>query len=116
MNAEPNVNEALQQKPVAQMREQLPNFARECDRYGLSDRSGAAVASGLLQDLGIVTQASSSKVIDRSKLRRSRTKYRNSLMFIIINYIIVLRLQLQQASLPCRLNASTFGYNFFTVL
>jgi hypothetical protein len=54
------------------MREHLTNFARECDMYGLSDRSGVAVASGLLQDLEIVTEASSSKVIDRSKLPRLR--------------------------------------------
>ncbi|KAK4880508.1 hypothetical protein RN001_008654 [Aquatica leii] len=56
----------------AQMRKTLPTVARECDRWGLSDRSAAAVCSALLQDLVIVTENDTASVIDRSKIRRER--------------------------------------------
>ncbi|CAH0547286.1 unnamed protein product [Brassicogethes aeneus] len=59
-----------------QMRKSLPNLARECDRWGLSDRGAAAVSSALLQDLGVVTKDDISSVIDRSKVRRERQKLR----------------------------------------
>lgn len=54
----------------------LPTLAKVCDRYGLSDRSAAAVATAVLHDLGIVTIANTENVIDRSKLRRAREQSR----------------------------------------
>lgn len=59
-----------------QMRLPLPALARTSDRYGLSDRAAAAVASAVLQDLSVVIPDDSSHVIDRSKLRRERAKKR----------------------------------------
>lgn len=61
------------------IQKQLPNLARTCDRYGLSDRAAAAVASAVLQDFGIVTSENISNVIDRSKLRRERSKLRGEM-------------------------------------
>lgn len=60
-----------------QMRKTLPTLARECDRWGLSDRGAAAVSSALLQDLGIVHENDTASIIDRSKIRRERQKCRS---------------------------------------
>ena len=52
----------------------LPTLARECDRWGVSDRSAAALASAVLVDCGIIDAHDSSDVIDPSKIRRERQK------------------------------------------
>lgn len=59
------------------MREKLPVLAFMCDRYAVSDRTGAAIATAVLQDFGIVANSSSVEVIDRHKLRRERSLKRN---------------------------------------
>ena len=61
-----------------QMRIPLQNFARECDRHGVSDRSAAKLASAVLQDLGVINEEDKSKVIDRNKVQRERVKSRRS--------------------------------------
>lgn len=50
----------------------FPALASACDRHGLSDRSAAAIATAVLEDIGVVTDVDSSNVIDRSKIRRER--------------------------------------------
>jgi len=55
-----------------QMTVKLPATAMACDRYGLSDRASASITTAVLHDLDIVTSDDSSKIIDRSKVRRSR--------------------------------------------
>lgn len=57
----------------------LPALARACDRYGISDRSAAAIASAVLEDFGIVTASDLSNVIDPSKIRRERKRKRSEL-------------------------------------
>ena len=52
----------------------LPRFAKECDRYKISNRAGAAIGNALLKDHGIVTKEDTTKLIDHSKLRRERMK------------------------------------------
>ncbi|CAG9791202.1 unnamed protein product [Diatraea saccharalis] len=52
----------------------LPVLSQICDRYGVSDRAGAAIASAVLHEL------SSDIVIDKSKLRRERRKTRDALV------------------------------------
>jgi hypothetical protein len=59
------------------MRVKLPALAMACDRHGLSDRAAASIATAVLHDFGVVTADDSSKVIDRSKVRRSRETTRN---------------------------------------
>ena len=59
-----------------QQRQTFPTFARACDRYAISDRSAAASASAVLHDIGLISKDDSSKVIDRSKVRREREKKR----------------------------------------
>ena len=54
----------------------IGRFARECDRYGISDRAAAALGSALLADLGIVTDDDKANVITRDKVRRARDKIR----------------------------------------
>ncbi|KAH9638792.1 hypothetical protein HF086_002032 [Spodoptera exigua] len=60
-------------KPVSKKRTitSLKNLSTICDRYGISDRAAAAVASAVLQDAKIINE-----VIDKSKLRRARQKLR----------------------------------------
>lgn len=57
----------------------LPELARACDRYGVSDRSAAAIASAVLEDVGIITENNSLSVIDKNKVRRQRWKARTEL-------------------------------------
>lgn len=65
-----------------QMRTKLGAFSETCDRHGISDRSAAALASAVLQDVGIITPDNLSKVIDRSKVRRARQRNRSNLLKI----------------------------------
>lgn len=66
----------------SQTRLKLATFARTCDRYGITDRPAAALASALIHDLNqeqkdvgsVDTLDSFAKVIDRSKVRRERKK------------------------------------------
>ena len=53
----------------------LKNLARECDRYGVSDRAGAKIANGLLRDLGKVTKDNTTLLICPTRLRREREKW-----------------------------------------
>lgn len=58
-------------KPKKRKIASLKNLSTICDRYGISDRAAAAVASAVLQDAEI-----NNEVIDKSKLRRARQKLR----------------------------------------
>ncbi|GBM39369.1 hypothetical protein AVEN_126504-1 [Araneus ventricosus] len=58
----------------SQNRLDFPTLARECDRYGISDRAAASFASSVLQDIGIVHEGETSHVVDRNKIRRQRKK------------------------------------------
>ena len=50
-----------------------------CKRYRISDRTGAAVAIATLKVFEIVTESESKFVIDRSKLRKERSKCREKI-------------------------------------
>lgn len=52
-------------------------MAKMCDRFGVCDRAGAAVATAVLEDFGVVSPTESTEVIDRYKLRRERTLVRD---------------------------------------
>lgn len=61
---------------TSQMRDNIDNFIAECDRYNISDRAAASLATGLLRDFGYVTDIVRSMVIDRFSFRRRRLKRR----------------------------------------
>lgn len=65
-------------KTANQMRVKLPSLASACDRTGVSDRAAATVASAVLQDLGIISDADKTNVIDRMKVRRERKRKRKT--------------------------------------
>ncbi|XP_050309269.1 uncharacterized protein LOC126745454 [Anthonomus grandis grandis] len=54
-------------------------LANTLDRYAVSDRAGAAIASAVLQDYGIISSEDSQNIIDRHKVRRARQKKRQEL-------------------------------------
>ncbi|GBM62657.1 hypothetical protein AVEN_257260-1 [Araneus ventricosus] len=56
----------------SQNRLDFPTLARECDRYGISDRAAASFASAVLQDIVIVNEGETSHVVDRNKILRQR--------------------------------------------
>ena len=56
----------------SQNRKTWPNLARIREHYQLSDRAAAAVANGVLIDVGFVTQGDKTCIIDRTKLQRER--------------------------------------------
>ncbi|GBL76164.1 hypothetical protein AVEN_234446-1 [Araneus ventricosus] len=53
---------------------------RTLDRFGISDRAGAAIMSAALQDVGIVSESNVLNIVDRNKIRRGRTKARTTLL------------------------------------
>ena len=50
-----------------------------CERFDVSDCAGDANASAVLKDFGLINDGKLADVIDRSKLRRERQKYRQKL-------------------------------------
>ncbi|GBM67461.1 hypothetical protein AVEN_124057-1 [Araneus ventricosus] len=61
----------------SEMKTTLP-APREWDRYGISDRAAASVASAVLQDIRIVHEGEISLVVDLNKIRRQRRKLQNA--------------------------------------
>lgn len=66
-------------KPRWQMRIKLSTTALNSDRFGVSDRATAAIASSVLQDIGMITNGDSSYVIDKCKIRREKAYVRTDL-------------------------------------
>ena len=62
-----------------QNRKKWPHLARMCERYRVTDRCGAAIASSALMDAGVITETDKSLVIDKDKLRRERVRERELL-------------------------------------
>ncbi|GBM36977.1 hypothetical protein AVEN_153923-1 [Araneus ventricosus] len=52
----------------------FPTLARECDRYGISDRAAASFARAVSQDIGIVNEGDTSHMVDLNKILRQRKK------------------------------------------
>ena len=57
----------------------IPSLTKACDRNGVSDRLAAVLETSVLHDLGLELPIDRSKVIDRSKIRRERSKIREEL-------------------------------------
>ena len=51
-------------------------LAKICDRFSMSDRAGAFIASAVLKNFGIIDGQNKELIIDRSKVRREREKER----------------------------------------
>lgn len=62
--------------PGWQMRIDLKSTALVSDRYGVSDRATAAIASSVLHDVGIVSSCDNSQVVDKCKIRREKRNIR----------------------------------------
>ncbi|GBM54076.1 hypothetical protein AVEN_247690-1 [Araneus ventricosus] len=56
----------------SQMRLVLPSTAMVGDRFGITDRAVAAIASSVLHDVGLITSNNSDLVVDENKLRREK--------------------------------------------
>lgn len=77
----------VHETPTKQMRMDLQNYAKACDRTGVSDRNAAILATSLLEDLGIIHEDQSNNIIDKSKIRRERQKCRKTLQQNSVNKI-----------------------------
>lgn len=64
---------------TSQMRMKLTSTALVSDRFGVSDRAAAALASSVLQDVGMISEKDMSLVIDKSKIRREKQKTRHAI-------------------------------------
>lgn len=60
--------------------------AKTLDRFGISDRAGAAIVSATLQSMGIISDVDLSKVVDRNKIRRARDKQRTASASVTIDF------------------------------
>ena len=67
------------ERPNIRNRQSLTNLAVMCERFDVSDRAGAAIASAVLKDFWVIDDGNLADVIDRSKLSRERQKYRQKL-------------------------------------
>ncbi|GBN07805.1 hypothetical protein AVEN_240194-1, partial [Araneus ventricosus] len=65
----------------SQMRLGLSSTAVVGDRFDVSDRAVAAIASSVLHDVGLITSNNSDLVVDENKLRRENSKVRKDLKF-----------------------------------
>jgi hypothetical protein len=61
------------------MRHRLPNFAENCDRYQVSNRAAASIASLILKDVNIITPSDKKHIVDKSKVKREIKKIRMEL-------------------------------------
>ena len=61
-----------------QNRMKISSYAGQLDKYNISDGAGAALATALLEDLGMVTEKNRSLVFDRFKIRRARQRVRSA--------------------------------------
>ena len=59
-----------------QNRNKIENFVSELERYGISDRAGAALLNAHNRDLGIITDGKDKDAVDKFKIRRARASYR----------------------------------------
>ncbi|CAG9814301.1 unnamed protein product [Phaedon cochleariae] len=55
---------------------ELRTLAQVCDRYDLSDRSAAVIASDLLKDAGIITEVDNVNIVDKTGVRGVRKRKR----------------------------------------
>ena len=58
----------------------MPSLALICERTGVSDRIAAAISSSVLKDHGLISPYDKTKVVDRSKIRRERSKIRKTVI------------------------------------
>ncbi|GBO31610.1 hypothetical protein AVEN_123557-1 [Araneus ventricosus] len=65
----------------SQVRLGLPSTVVAGDRFGVSDRDVAVIASSVFHDVGLITSKNSDLVVDENKLRREKTKVRKDLKF-----------------------------------
>ena len=59
-----------------QNRNKIDNFISELERYGISDRAGAALLNAHNRDLGIIIDGKDKDAVDKFKIRRSRAAHR----------------------------------------
>ncbi|GBM86584.1 hypothetical protein AVEN_165886-1 [Araneus ventricosus] len=75
------LNHTQTQTKSSQVRLGLLSTAVAGDRFGVSDRDVAAIASSVLHDVGLITSKNSDLVVDENKLRREKAKVRKDLKF-----------------------------------
>ncbi|XP_017476032.1 PREDICTED: uncharacterized protein LOC108366213 isoform X2 [Rhagoletis zephyria] len=56
------------------------NFAMMCDRFGVSDRVAAALATSLMKDMGVKDEQGTFIIMDKSKVRREKGKCRQEVL------------------------------------
>lgn len=65
--------------PLQKMRLKLKTTALHSDRYRVSERATAVIASSVLEDVGLITKEDFSQVIDKSKIRREKIRNRTEI-------------------------------------
>ena len=62
-----------------QCRIDITSVIQESDRYMVSDRATAAIASATLQSVNLVSEEETANIIDKSKIRRDRKRWHSKL-------------------------------------
>ncbi|XP_031637677.1 uncharacterized protein LOC116350095, partial [Contarinia nasturtii] len=58
----------------------VPSFAAMCDRFGVSDRIASALGTSLMKDIGVKDDKGNLVIMDKSKVRREKSKSRQEVM------------------------------------
>ena len=74
-----SINVLFSNQQIEQNRSSLRKVAVTCERFDISDRAAATIATATLKAFGIVTDTNKTNVMDRSKLRREKQKYREEI-------------------------------------
>lgn len=59
------------------MRSKLTTTALLSDRFNVLDRATAAIAAGVIFDLGLISSKNIAKVTDKNKIRTEKVKLQN---------------------------------------
>lgn len=75
----PSERNSIDQEQL-QQRASFPNVVLMADRYNISDRAASAITTGALIDAGLISRENTCRIVDRSKMRRERSKVRDEAM------------------------------------
>ncbi|XP_053967809.1 uncharacterized protein LOC128869305 [Anastrepha ludens] len=78
----PPVQEDMDRSTSSQCTERYDcvNFVLVCDRFGVPDRVASALGTALLQDFKIKDKHGKPLIMDKSKVRREKEKYRQEVL------------------------------------
>ena len=73
-NKATGITDNAKKTPTSHMRKKLPKLAKLCDRYSISQRAGAPIATAVLENFGLLTTSDKTNITDKNKFHGEREK------------------------------------------